>query len=173
MNRGDSGGPVFDQYGAIVGIASAGYEQQQLRTLVIPETLTRRLRQAIGILITSQCVAPPPPDRVRVLVGMGDGRDREFWAKPGKGDDESFQDCKPGCPEMAVIPAGSFKMGAKLPEKPMLLRPNCPDTMSASAARWRLANSRSRMISGTIARETWLACRPTANPTGDAKACPS
>ena len=112
LNRGDSGGPVFDQYGAIAGIASAGYEQQQLRTLVIPETLTRQLRQAVGILITSQCVPPLPPDRVRVLVGMGDGPDREFWAKPGKGNDESFHDCKPGCPEMVVIPAGSFKMGA-------------------------------------------------------------
>jgi formylglycine-generating enzyme required for sulfatase activity len=48
-------------------------------------------------------------DGVQVEIGMGEQR----CLKPGGG--ESFKDC-PGCPDMVVIPAGSFTMGA-LPEE--------------------------------------------------------
>jgi formylglycine-generating enzyme required for sulfatase activity len=48
-------------------------------------------------------------DGVQVAIGIGEQR----CLKPGAG--ESFKDC-PGCPDMVVIPVGSFTMGA-LPEE--------------------------------------------------------
>jgi formylglycine-generating enzyme required for sulfatase activity len=57
---------------------------------------------------------PPPPspptvrcDGVEVIVGQDERR----CFKPGGGKTEYFKDC-PNCPEMVVVPAGSFTMGS-------------------------------------------------------------
>ncbi len=43
MNRGNSGGPVFDREGKVVAIASSGIETQQLVTFAVPEAHARSL----------------------------------------------------------------------------------------------------------------------------------
>ncbi|MEZ5907878.1 MAG: SUMF1/EgtB/PvdO family nonheme iron enzyme [Hyphomicrobiaceae bacterium] len=48
--------------------------------------------------------------RIKVLVGARD-RQQARWLKPGAGKVESFKDCDT-CPEMVVVPAGSFLMGS-------------------------------------------------------------
>jgi formylglycine-generating enzyme required for sulfatase activity len=46
--------------------------------------------------------------KIRVNVGAsGEAK----WFTPGAGKDEGFRDC-PNCPEMVVVPSGSFKMGS-------------------------------------------------------------
>ena len=58
---------------------------------------------------------PPRCDGVDVALGSGG----TACVKPGSG--QTFRDC-PDCPEMVVVPAGSFMMGsdgAKLDEKPV------------------------------------------------------
>ncbi len=49
--------------------------------------------------------------RIKVLVGLP-GREKTRLLKPGAGKTEWFKDCA-HCPEMVVVPAGSFQMGSK------------------------------------------------------------
>jgi formylglycine-generating enzyme required for sulfatase activity len=54
--------------------------------------------------------APSPPARcegIEITVGQGERR----CFKPGEGKTESFKDC-PACPEMVVVPGGSYTMGS-------------------------------------------------------------
>jgi formylglycine-generating enzyme required for sulfatase activity len=44
-----------------------------------------------------------------LLIAVGQNEQRCF--KPGAGNTEHFKDC-PTCPEMVVVPAGSFTMGS-------------------------------------------------------------
>ena len=54
---------------------------------------------------------PPPPKVVEPVVAVAP--DPALSVKPGSG--ESFRDC-PECPEMVVVPAGSFMMGSPASE---------------------------------------------------------
>jgi formylglycine-generating enzyme required for sulfatase activity len=53
--------------------------------------------------------------RIKVLVGLS-GREQTRWLKPGAGKTEWFKDCAT-CPEMVVVPAGSFRMGSNNGDK--------------------------------------------------------
>lgn len=55
INRGNSGGPVFDTTGKVVAIAAAGHEELQLVTYAIPESHARGLRQFVDV---AQAVRP-------------------------------------------------------------------------------------------------------------------
>jgi formylglycine-generating enzyme required for sulfatase activity len=52
-------------------------------------------------------ITPSHCDGVEITVGQGERR----CFKPGAGKVEHFQDC-PTCPEMVVVPSGSFTMGS-------------------------------------------------------------
>lgn len=72
---------------------------------------------ALGLILLSAVgVAWATPDvsqaggKVSVWVGSG-SHDETRWFTPGAGQRESFRDC-PNCPEMVVVPAGSFMMGS-------------------------------------------------------------
>jgi formylglycine-generating enzyme required for sulfatase activity len=61
-------------------------------------------------------------DGVEITVGSNNER---RCMKPGAGKTESFRDC-PECPEMVVVPAGSFMMGAPDSERDGLSFPGRP-----------------------------------------------
>lgn len=70
-----------------------------------------RTEVAAGIFPSAQ----PPCDGVRVAVGLS-GHEEKRCFTPGNGKTESFRDC-PDCPELVVIPSGSFIMGSPENEK--------------------------------------------------------
>ena len=47
LNYGNSGGPVFDIGGKVIGIAAGGFDQAQLMTIVIPADYARPLRSMV------------------------------------------------------------------------------------------------------------------------------
>jgi formylglycine-generating enzyme required for sulfatase activity len=83
-------------------------KRQQVATAGSPASkplLPNLLDKTLGIVL------PPPPsgncDGVEIVVGQNERR----CFKPGAGKTEQFKDC-PTCPEMVVIPAGTFTMGS-------------------------------------------------------------
>ena len=59
----------------------------------------------MGAVLSISVAAAQPCDGAEVEIGAGERR----CLKPGAG--LSFKDC-PDCPEMVVVPAGSFTMGS-------------------------------------------------------------
>jgi Trypsin-like peptidase domain len=58
LNYGDSGGPVFDIGGKVVGIAAGGFDSAKLITIVIPADYARPLRS----MIRAAALKPSGPD---------------------------------------------------------------------------------------------------------------
>lgn len=71
------------------------------------------MRLAAGCLAAFLFVPPVEAQRCDG-VGVKVGANEQRCVKPGHG--ESFKDC-PDCPEMVVVPAGSFMMGASTSEE--------------------------------------------------------
>lgn len=59
----------------------------------------------------ARIVPTQQPGKVAAMVRTASGLDEQRWFTPGAGKTESFRDC-PECPEMVVVPAGSFMMGS-------------------------------------------------------------
>lgn len=76
INRGHSGGPVFDMTGAVVAIASAGSDAYQQITFAIPESYSRGLRDLIAAVrvASSRIVSSDPgiftPEKRQVAVSQ-------------------------------------------------------------------------------------------------------
>ena len=74
-----------------------------------------RIEELRKVALTTPAIEQPPParrtpsrcDGVEITVGQSERR----CFKPGAGKTEWFKDC-PECPEMVVVPAGSFTMGS-------------------------------------------------------------
>jgi formylglycine-generating enzyme required for sulfatase activity len=67
----------------------------------------RRLRRCLGLAHPAADIEPARCDGIEITVGQNEGR----CFKPGAGKTEWFKDCAT-CPEMVVVPAGSFTMGS-------------------------------------------------------------
>lgn len=48
LNRGMSGGPIFDRKGSVVAVAAGGYEEAQAINLIIPISFAKDLLEAVG-----------------------------------------------------------------------------------------------------------------------------
>jgi formylglycine-generating enzyme required for sulfatase activity len=68
-------------------------------------------KQRIAIATPPAQLMPAPCDGIEITVGQNERR----CMKPGAGKTEFFKDCS-ACPEMVVVPAGSFKMGSPASE---------------------------------------------------------
>lgn len=64
INRGHSGGPVFDLTGKVVAIADAGSDEYQAITFVIPAAYVVGLRQLAAAMLSSTLVSAPGPSAV-------------------------------------------------------------------------------------------------------------
>jgi S1-C subfamily serine protease len=60
LNFGNSGGPVFDIGGRIVGVAAGGFDQAQNITYVIPADYLRALRSLLPTTCSQQASPTPP-----------------------------------------------------------------------------------------------------------------
>jgi formylglycine-generating enzyme required for sulfatase activity len=80
-------------------------KRQQL-AVVVPPKAPEPAPQAKPAITT-----PPTPPPARCGIKITVGRHGQQCITPGAGKTEYFKDC-PTCPEMVVVPAGSFTMGS-------------------------------------------------------------
>jgi formylglycine-generating enzyme required for sulfatase activity len=91
------------------GLARARIDElkRQQVAVVVPPKAPEPAPRAKPALTTPPTPPPARCDGIEITVGQNERR----CFKPGAGKTEHFKDC-PACPEMVVIPAGSFTMGS-------------------------------------------------------------
>ena len=85
------------------------------------------------VAIATQPVQPRC-EGIEITVGQNERR----CFKPGAGKTETFKDC-PTCPEMAVVPAGSFTMGSPVYEHGRSFKEQQPDASDEAQLRVSIA----------------------------------
>jgi formylglycine-generating enzyme required for sulfatase activity len=81
--------------------------KRQQVAVVVPPKAPEPLPQVKPAMTTPPTPPPTHCDGMEITVGQNEWR----CFKPGDGKTEYFKDC-PTCPEMVVVPAGSFTMGS-------------------------------------------------------------
>jgi formylglycine-generating enzyme required for sulfatase activity len=96
------------------GLARARIDdlKRQQVAVVVPPKAPEPASQTKPAMTTPPTPPPARCDGIEVAVGQNERR----CFKPGAGNTEQFKDC-PTCPEMVVVPAGSFMMGSPANEQ--------------------------------------------------------
>ena len=101
ISSGSSGGGLFDEAGLLIGITVGQYKDAQNLNFAIPvdwiDDVLRKPPREVELLPRQ---AEPPPREAK-------NADPQRVPESGR----SFRDCA-DCPEMVVVPAGSFLMGS-------------------------------------------------------------
>ena len=135
VQPGNSGGPVLDASGLVVGVVQAKLDA--LRSAITTGDIPQNVNFAVSLDVLAEFLAknkvsvrdaaPTKPLDTAAVAELAQsftyrvecrGKAQQAAAPPGAkppavgAPPRAFKDC-PDCPEMVVIPAGSFEMGSK------------------------------------------------------------
>jgi len=139
VDQGNSGGPVLKD-GAVVGMVTQA--QRQSGRALPAQLLQRVLERSWGVAVaTGPPAAAPrpaavPPPAARTEPPAASPREAPA-ARPEKAawsPGQTFKDCDDFCPEMVVLPAGTFQMGSPDNEKGRIAQEGPVDSVTIPAA---------------------------------------
>ena len=163
VQPGNSGGPVLDASGLVVGVVQAKLDA--LRTAIKTGDIPQNVNFAVSLDVLAEFLAknkvnvrdaaPAKPLDTASVAELAQsftyrvecrGKAQQATAPPGAkppavgAPSRAFKDC-PDCPEMVVIPAGSFEMGGtgsdEQPVHRVTLRSFSMGKTEVTQGRWR------------------------------------